>query len=461
MLPHFLDTCSRLTLLVSFLCLLVGCAPASPDRLLLDAPQEARSALEDLIRHTSWDGLELLESDTITGRADLVLEIRFDEDCSDCYSLSGAENRWLLSAGGLLGIQYGVTELLEELGLRFLHPFADHVPDALQWPADRPDAVRRSPDIPRRGLHMHTLHPIEGMFDFWMPSGEGTARAEATIDWVIKDYGNHIQWVSLDNIEAGGIARSNWQVHTAAILDAAHARGVTVGLGVQLFGSGNLQQAFDLLDEVGDEEEQRAAMLERWGILTGGLDFDLINLSFGEFFGEDPATFIDSLNRAWQTLQELQPGTEMTTVIHVGEDLRIDYQGEEIIYYFIAAEGDEAIVPWVHTVMHYNLFEPAQGAYGHEEFKEHRDFLLEALNQERPVGYFPETAYWVSFDVSVPQQLPLYIRSRWLDLDRIEDATGVLRETASSSALAGSGATGFMTVQPFGCPMICPTTMTG
>ena len=79
MLANFFGTCSRLALLLPPFCLLVGCAPTGPERLLLDAPQEARRSLDDLIRHTSWDGLALMDSETSVGRADMVLEIRFDE----------------------------------------------------------------------------------------------------------------------------------------------------------------------------------------------------------------------------------------------------------------------------------------------------------------------------------------------------------------------------------------------
>ena len=49
--------------------------------------------------------------------------------------------------------------------------------------------------------------------------------------------------------------------------------------------------------------------------------------------------------------------------------------------------------------MYYNLFEPSNGAYHHEDFTEHREFLFERLeNKLLPVAYFPESAYWVAFD---------------------------------------------------------------
>src|SRR5689334_17162499 len=90
--------------------------------------------------------------------------------------------------------------------------------------------------------------------------------------------------------------------------------------------------------------------------------------------------------------------------------------GEDLLYYFLVKYADPSIVPDVHTVMFYDLFEPAGGAYHHADFAEHRAFLAQRICAGQRAAYFPETAYWIAFDDSVPQLLPLYVRSRWLDL---------------------------------------------
>ena len=76
--------------------------------------------------------------------------------------------------------------------------------------------------------------------------------------------------------------------------------------------------------------------------------------------------------------------------------------------------------------MLYNLFQDAGGAYHHETFDEHRDFLLERIVQGEPTAYFPESAYWIAFDNSVPVYLPAYMRSRWLDMDQVRSEVGPL-----------------------------------
>ena len=347
-------------------------------------------------------------------------------DCSECYEITGEGEQFTIKASDSLGAQYGLSALMEAWGYRFHHPFSAMVPDALpSLAADHPafgEVVE--PQMGMRSIHMHTLHPIEGLAAFWT-GGEGEdVRAAQVIDWVIKNRGNDLQWVSLDDVMDAS-THEGWLVHTQAVIAEAHRRGITVGLGIQLFGSGNLQQAFDLLDRVGTAAENRAQIEERLKLLTDA-GFDRFNLSFGEFFGEDPDTFVAMVNLVGEVLGELDPDAMLTTLIHVGDsdDQKVVYADQEMIYYFLAQFADPEIVPWVHTVMFYNLYEDAAGAYHHEEFDEHRDFLQSRIRDGLPTAYFPESSYWIAFDNSVPVYLPSYMRSRWLDMEQTKAEVG-------------------------------------
>ena len=46
--------------------------------------------------------------------------------------------------------------------------------------------------------------------------------------------------------------------------------------------------------------------------------------------------------------------------------------------------------------------------------------FFDRLENGLPVAYFPESAYWVAFDNSVPTYLPMYVRSRWLDMFEVK-----------------------------------------
>ncbi len=350
----------------------------------------------------------------------LVITLHDDLAEPERWTVTGGGRAVDVHGGGILGVQYGLSDALEGLGYRFLHPYDTVIPEAIE-PVDFDLDV--TPLMRRRGLHLHTLHPIEGLAAVWMPSDASRDEAARIGDWVVKNRGNHVQWPGLDDITDDDTAFAAWDEHTLAVVDDFHARGLTVGLGVQLFGSSNLQEAYDLLDETGTPEAQASAIGDRIERIAD-VPWDVINLSFGEFFGEDPDAFIASTNQVADAVKIALPDAELTATIHVGNspDQRVDYDNQNLQYYFLVQYADPAIVPWVHTVMFYDLFEGADGAYLHDEFDEHRAFLLDRLREGKPVGYFPESAYWVAFDNSVPQFLPLYVKTRAYDLAQIDAA---------------------------------------
>ena len=68
--------------------------------------------------------------------------------------------------------------------------------------------------------------------------------------------------------------------------------------------------------------------------------------------------------------------------------------------------------------MYYNLYDDAGGAYHHDTFGEHRAILEDRLEQSEPV-YFSRVGVLGGLDVSVPQYNPVYIRSRWTDMNQL------------------------------------------
>ena len=371
--------------------------------LLACSPVEVVVDADELTDFVAFIGDERVAS---KGRGRVEVQVE-EEDCAlpGCFRVE-SDGSDITVFGDTLGRQYGTAWVLEEVGCRFHHPWRTYAPEKLTLVEDL--WTEQAPATARRGIHMHTLHPPEGYFDAWEePDSEGGRRI---VDWLIKNRGNHLQWVALDAMPL------DWEDRTQTLVDYGHERGITLGLGVQLYGRSNLQLAFDLVDREGDP--QRAQMEEQWARVTG-VDFDLYNLSFGEFSDTEPEAFLESIDLAYEVLGE-QSDAEMTTVLHVGDDLQVEYQGQTMIYYLLAQFADPEITPWVHSVMFYNLFEDAGGAYHHEEFDQHRGLLLSRLEAGEPVGYFPESAYWVAFDNPIPQSQPLYIKSRGLDIANLE-----------------------------------------
>ncbi len=340
---------------------------------------------------------------------------------AEAYRLEAVGTRdhaWTVHASDLLGAEYGLAHALENLGFRFRHPYDPSPPARPRFdPRTRASLdVLHAPTQRVRGLQLHTLHPTEAYFALWEPGDGNLADARRILDWLVKNRGNFIQWPALDDIMDDD-RHAPWKAHTQAVLAAAHARGVRLGLGIQLYGGSNLQQAFDLYDDETGQTPLADELAARLPRVTDELPFDVYSLSFGEFFGADPDAFIADVDLWAAAMATHAPTAELHATVHVGDDQRVSYQGEDLIYYMLVKHADPRIVSDVHTVMFYDLYEDAGGAYDHDDFAEHRAYLLDQMRAGRVGSYLPETAYWVAFDNSVPLSMPLYVRNRWLDLD--------------------------------------------
>ncbi len=406
-----------------------GEPPPVPADLVVFVARGERAPIDDLVAHLpeALDAGVRAVDDPVasmassaegTRRIALVVE---PSRCEGCFRLERTGSGFVVRGDAPLGVQYGLGALLEAMGVRFLHPQRTFVPGSLSEPEASIFDRDEEPEIALRGLQLHILHPIEPYFDVWEPSEENLAESADTIHWLVMNRANYVTWTALDDLQGRNeVRREAVLTHQRAIVEHAHLRGIRVGLGIQIFGLSNLQHAFDLVD-AGDDPA--VSIPERLQVISS-VPYDAINLSFGEFFAADPAAFIASVELAYDGVHAVWPEALVTGTIHVGEfeDTRVTYMGMEQLYYFLVQYVDRPLRPWVHTVMYYGLWGDAGGAYNHEEFSEHRDFLLARLAAGEEVGYHPETAYWVAFDVNVPTYLPIYVRARWDDLFRIREA---------------------------------------
>ncbi|MDB4961716.1 MAG: hypothetical protein JWP01_1715 [Myxococcales bacterium] len=405
--------------LVSVL-LLAACGDNLQGQITIVSDPQWQPALREMAELTPYSGISVRNEDPAGFQIVVVDDPAIPLEGFQLTLDPGGETI-RVQAHDVLGAQYGVAAALEGMGFRFRHPFDPYVPRVPVVGAI--DETLHTPDIRVRGLQLHTLHPIEGYFAFWEPGKGSTTDAHRIIDWVIKNRGNFLQWVALDNIMKPEF-HEPWKAFTQELLAYAHSRGVRIGLNIQLFGQSNLQNAFDLSDDKTGMIPLRDEIHARLPLITQDLPFDVYTLSFGEFFNAEPQKFIDSVNTAFNELQAVAPNAEMHTLIHVGDNQRIDFMGENLIYYFLAKFADPRIITDVHTVMFYNLFEDAGGAYHHDNFVDHRLLVQNKMCAGERVAYQPETAYWVAFDNSVPQFYPLYVHSRLLDLDMLQRPEG-------------------------------------
>jgi hypothetical protein len=76
---------------------------------------------------------------------------------------------------------------------------------------------------------------------------------------------------------------------------------------------------------------------------------------------------------------------------------------------------DSAYALFVHTVMFYGLLDSATPVYRNKDFSHLRNLLIES-KAYRDTWYFPESAYWITFDNSVPMFLTPYLDARLQDI---------------------------------------------
>jgi hypothetical protein len=366
-----------------------------------------KTAVDELVRvPAQYRTVIQLSEDGAAGQSEEGYMIRSLEmaDGRKVYRIAGSSAR---------GLAYGTYAFLERLGVRFFHPRDElvEVREGLYLPETID--VQKDPWMQTRGWHVHTLHPLEYTRLLIEPSFSHVALAEELIDWLLKTRQNRIAFYLLQNIDF-----DRWLPYMETVVEYAHRWGIEVVAEVILWQGASLQNAFCL---VSDRDAWESQIDERVDFILQ-LPFDGLLFSFGEFMASDPNTALTWMNHVVERVERDYPGVEVGAAIHVGdyEDTHITYRGEDLFYYFLPQFADPRLSLYVHTVMFYNLYDPAHGVYGHTDFNAHRHFLFNQIAAGRQVHYFPESAYWCSFDIDVPLFLPLYAQSRLHELARLK-----------------------------------------
>lgn len=344
--------------------------------------------------------------------ADRVLGARGDGLAPGAYAVARGEDggRAVIAArgGDSLGAAYATYAALEALGFGFFHPEQTFVPDALVVP----DALTEvhAPTYSWRGFHLHTMHPIELMDSFLVEGDEHLAEAERYLDWLVANRQTYVQWVLQDTVDIDAFLR-----HAGRIVSAAHERGLKVGIDTP----------FQFIQQNGwvlipDGKSPAEPQIEARIATLMVVPWDVINVELGnaEFLPSDDQATFDWLNFTAELLDS-RYGVELLTKVHCTSGQTAPHF-DDINFNFLPGLADPRVGVMPHTVQFYDLFRVAP-TYDNEDFSAMREFLLGEIG-ERRVVYYPETAYWVTFDVDVPLFLPHYGFARWNDLNRLADS---------------------------------------
>uniref|UniRef100_A0A7S3G8P8 Uncharacterized protein n=1 Tax=Palpitomonas bilix TaxID=652834 RepID=A0A7S3G8P8_9EUKA len=351
-----------------------------------------------------------------------------------CYGTSNRGSAEVTPRGS--GAVYGAFAMLKELGFGFLHPLDVLIPQQLRLSTM---SIYSSPAYPFRAIHIHTEHPLEltevlnGWGDGSYEDEKGFERMLAdwrkAVRWIAANRGNGVEWVLLASDDWGSWANSTQRQDRIKRLTAiAASYAVAPGLDSP-FGQ-TQQKAWNMVQGAKSKEEQKErieshldwcndAGFQYYGSEIGTTEFTHSSDKDNLFWENTAAAYLAKSNRTIFVRAHCSVGQKAKDFPDPTDP------SQPINFNFLTYYADKRVGLAPHTVQFYSFSDPAP-TYGNSNFSYILDFLELELG-ERPVIFYPEAAYWINFDISVPLFLPVYIHRHIQDLrdvKQVEDKKG-------------------------------------
>jgi len=332
----------------------------------------------------------------------------------------------------------GAYEVLRRFGVRFFHPEEPFVPDLsahhdkLRGLARRPTAVAPGddadrahyiPDFHTRGFSFHGSHPLEHLESF-SDSEHPIDEALHVNEWILANRGNQFRGAGRGVVT--GERRDKRVKELGAIInELGYARGAGITLHNEQQGAnaaidpGKPTPVKEQIENYVASRVHTAGVFKTFGIHFGPTEFtvtpdketvDWINWAGGKAMAIDPDIVVmindhTSGSQATEHFDDLgcPAGTNSTGTVD---------------YYDLAFHSDPRFGVKVHTVMFHPLEGPAH-VYNQKTFAHKLCLMKQASAAGRPLSWFPEGSWWLSFDNPIPVYLPLYIWTRGRDIELV------------------------------------------
>lgn len=308
------------------------------------------------------------------------------------------------------GLACGLYGLLQEaLGFAFYHPKETFIPDLTQkWPLDETFTLRVEPKFNKMGFHLHTMHPIELAEPLFNPQLPGALdEVKEYIDWLARNEQNVFDFCLMESVD-----RKTWIKHAKAFTAYAHRRGIATSLDVSLHMI--QQKSFQLYQNPPASFRSKKEQIKRNLDWLFQAHWDIINMEFNSAeFLTGNAQKRSELRKFVQDETE-KHGAKLMGRQHVVKESNDIVRSKSEGTQHQATDSSRGVL--AHTVMSYSMTEPHAPVYENENQRHVFEFMKRE-NQIRETWYYPESAYWVTFDNSVPV-LPLsYLSARLADID--------------------------------------------
>jgi hypothetical protein len=323
------------------------------------------------------------------------------------YEWSGTYPNYKLKASSLGGWTFGIYGLMDEvLGFRFIHPKNTIKPDKVEWPEEL--NYSSSPRFSKHGFHLHTQHPLELTEQLHNPDFPNAWQdVKEYIDWLVRNRQNYWEWCLLRTVDM-----EKWQPHAKRMVDYSHNRGILIGVDVSLHMI--QQRTFQLYKNWPKSWRSKEKQMLRSLDDLYFADWDFLNVEFNtaEFVGGKDK-LKSRLKKTLIATARNKYGSNIMGRKHVVSEENM--VGEQADVFSSNDSVDLFRGVGIHTVMMYGLEDSVAPVYENDNFHHiYRDMLKE--NEVREVWFYPESAYWVTYDNSVPMLLLPYLSGRLNDI---------------------------------------------
>lgn len=324
----------------------------------------------------------------------------------------GSKYKLVLTCTNQFGVSAGLYGLLQEaLGFNFYHPREMQVPDLTRWPLEGKYTYASNPRFEVTGFHIHAQHPLElteALMDCNYP--DGVKLIKEYIDWLARNRQNYFEFNLLESID-----RKHWPAYAKQFVDYGHERGIIMGVDLSLHMI--QQKAFQLYRFPFKSFRTKQNQIRHNINMLCEAPWDAWAVEFSA------SEFSKGNKKKKQKLQlflleELKRRQiKLTGREHVvkEENMLSGKVQEDAAFDSLQTALDKQRTILVHTVMFYTLTDTFAPVYGNHNLL-HMQQLLRKYMNERETWYYPESAYWVTFDASVPLFLPSYLSARLSDI---------------------------------------------
>lgn len=312
------------------------------------------------------------------------------------------------------GISFGLYGLLQEqLWFGFYHPKETYIPTINYWPLTETFTWTARARFDKKGFHLHTMHPTEltqPLLDVNHP--DGIQQIKEYIDWLARNQQNYFEFNLLE-----GIDREKWSDYIKPVVAYAKSRGVLIGVDVSMHMT--QQKAYMLYRNPPFVWRSKKKQIQRNLAELFENKWDVLNVEFSttEF---STGNLRQKYELRQFLLEQLKPykAKLMGREHVVSEENMLDAKRAKKVE-IPTYENDNQRGTLIHTVMFYSALDGKAPVYGNENLRQTLTRIREA-QKERESWYYPESAYWITFDNSVPMTLLPYLTARLEDIEMMD-----------------------------------------